>query len=164
MKVQQLWGVSTRVVMWIAGDQEVRIDATGVGTEAARARRRSCSTPKVDDTVSTHASLRASVQRNPILHAVVSCKWTLRGDRAQNARSEALNLVRNRRAAYPTWASSPARPPPVRISSLALGTGDIDCVYHFACPSCSPPSEQTHQRHRRPPPQSGKLQRTSQQG
>jgi len=48
MKVQQLWGVSTRVVMWIAGDQEVRIDATGVGTEAARARRRSCSTPKND--------------------------------------------------------------------------------------------------------------------
>jgi len=25
-------------------------------------------------------------------------------------------------------------PTPVRISSLALGTGDIDCVYHFALP------------------------------
>lgn len=36
MQVQQLWGVSTRVVMWIAGDQEVGIDATGVGTEMAR--------------------------------------------------------------------------------------------------------------------------------
>jgi len=33
----------------------------------------------------------------PILHAVVSCKWNLRSDRAQNARSEALNLVRNRK-------------------------------------------------------------------
>lgn len=25
-----------------------------------------------------------------------------------------------------------AEPTPIRISSLALGTGDIDCVYHFA--------------------------------
>lgn len=25
-----------------------------------------------------------------------------------------------------------AEPTPSRISSLALGTGDIDCVYHFA--------------------------------
>lgn len=27
-----------------------------------------------------------------------------------------------------------AEPTPSRISSLALGTGDIDCVYHFALP------------------------------
>ena len=27
-----------------------------------------------------------------------------------------------------------AEPMPNRISSLALGTGDIDCVYHFALP------------------------------
>jgi hypothetical protein len=25
-----------------------------------------------------------------------------------------------------------AEPTPARIASLALGTGDIDCVYHFA--------------------------------
>lgn len=25
-----------------------------------------------------------------------------------------------------------AEPTPIRIASLALGTGDIDCVYHFA--------------------------------
>jgi len=88
----------------------------------------------VDDTVATHASLRASVQPNPILHAVVSCKWTLRSDRAQNARSEALNLVRNRKGRLPHVVVVTGEPTPVRISSLALGTGDIDCVYHFALP------------------------------
>ncbi len=87
----------------------------------------------VDDTVATHASLRASVQPNEILHAVVSCKWTLRSDRAQNARSEALNLIRNRNR-LPHVVVVTGEPTPVRISSLALGTGDIDCVYHFALP------------------------------
>jgi hypothetical protein len=27
-----------------------------------------------------------------------------------------------------------AEPLPTRVSSLALGTGDLDCVYHFALP------------------------------
>ncbi|GAB4429770.1 MAG: hypothetical protein OHK0039_48420 [Bacteroidia bacterium] len=27
-----------------------------------------------------------------------------------------------------------SEPSPSRISSIALGTGDIDCVYHFALP------------------------------
>ena len=27
-----------------------------------------------------------------------------------------------------------AEPLPTRIASLALGTGDLDCVYHFALP------------------------------
>ncbi len=88
----------------------------------------------VDDTVALSASLRAVVQPRPILHAVVSCKWTLRSDRAQNARSEALNLVRNRKGRLPHIAVVTGEPTPTRISSLALGTGDIDCVYHFALP------------------------------
>ncbi|BDE17451.1 type II restriction endonuclease NgoMIV (plasmid) [Mycobacterium sp. 20KCMC460] len=88
----------------------------------------------VDETVATHASLRTSVQPNPLLHAVVSCKWTLRSDRAQNARSEALNLIRNRKGRLPHVVVVTGEPTPVRISSLALGTGDIDCVYHFALP------------------------------
>lgn len=88
----------------------------------------------VDDTVATRASLRAKMQPLPILHAVVSCKWTLRSDRAQNARSEALNLVRNRKGRLPHVAVVTGEPTPTRISSLALGTGDIDCVYHFALP------------------------------
>lgn len=88
----------------------------------------------VDETVAMRASLRAEVQPLPILHAVISCKWTLRSDRAQNARSEALNLVRNRKGRLPHVAVVTGEPTPTRISSLALGTGDIDCVYHFALP------------------------------
>ncbi|WP_298991816.1 NgoMIV family type II restriction endonuclease [uncultured Pseudokineococcus sp.] len=88
----------------------------------------------VDDDVAVHASLRASRQPRPLLHAVVSCKWTLRSDRAQNARSEALNLIRNRKGRLPHTVVVTGEPTPTRISSLALGTGDIDCVYHFALP------------------------------
>ena len=88
----------------------------------------------VDSSVATKAVLRASGQSRPILHAVISCKWTLRTDRAQNARSEALNLIRNRKGRLPHVAVVTAEPTPARISSLALGTGDLDCVYHFALP------------------------------
>ena len=70
----------------------------------------------------------------PSLHASVSCKWTLRSDRAQNAKSEALNLVRNRKGKLPHVVAVTGEPMPSRIASLALGTGDLDCVYHFALP------------------------------
>ena len=69
-----------------------------------------------------------------ILHASISCKWTLRSDRAQNARAEALNLVRNRKGPLPHVVAVTAEPLPSRIAALALGTGDLDCVYHFALP------------------------------
>ncbi len=68
----------------------------------------------------------------PILHASISCKWTLRSDRSQNARTEGLNLVRNRKGNLPHIVVVIAEPLPTRIASLALGTGDLDCVYHFA--------------------------------
>lgn len=67
-----------------------------------------------------------------ILHASISCKWTLRSDRAQNSRTEALNLIRNRKGKLPHIVAVTAEPTATRIASLALGTGDIDCVYHFA--------------------------------
>lgn len=70
----------------------------------------------------------------PLLHASVSCKWTLRSDRAQNARSEALNLIRNRKGRVPHIVAITAEPLPSRIASLALGTSDLDCVYHIALP------------------------------
>lgn len=70
----------------------------------------------------------------PILHASVSCKWTLRSDRGQNARTEALNLIRNRKGHTPHIVAVTAEPLPTRVASLALGTGDLDCVYHFALP------------------------------
>lgn len=88
----------------------------------------------VDDKSALLTSLRAKNQKQPILHASLSCKWTLRSDRAQNARSEGLNLVRNRKGRLPHIVVITGEPTPSRIASLALGTGDIDCVYHFALP------------------------------
>lgn len=86
----------------------------------------------VDDNVTTFASLRKKNGGLPLLHASISCKWTIRSDRAQNARSEALNLVRNRKGRLPHVVVVTAEPTPSRLASIALGTGDIDCVYHFA--------------------------------
>lgn len=86
----------------------------------------------VDETVTTLASLRKMNGGLPFLHASISCKWTIRSDRAQNARSEALNLVRNRKGRLPHVMVVTAEPTPSRLASIALGTGDIDCVYHFA--------------------------------
>jgi hypothetical protein len=86
----------------------------------------------VDDTTARLTSLRAANTTQPFLHASISCKWTLRSDRAQNARSEGLNLVRNRKGHLPHIVAITGEPTPNRIASLALGTGDIDCVYHFA--------------------------------
>lgn len=86
----------------------------------------------VDADVARHASLRKSNAGLPLLHASISCKWTIRSDRAQNARSEALNLIRNRKGRLPHMVAVTGEPLPSRLVSLALGTGDIDCVYHFA--------------------------------
>lgn len=76
--------------------------------------------------------LRRTVQAKPLLHAVVSCKWTLRSDRAQQARAEAQQLIRNRRGRAPHLVMVTGEPMPSRIAAVALGTGELDCVYHFA--------------------------------
>lgn len=91
---------------------------------------------KPDELVASLTPLRkANHQEAPcILHASISCKWTLRSDRGQNARTEALNLVRHRKGNLPHIVAVTAEPLPTRIASLALGTGDLDCVYHFALP------------------------------
>lgn len=86
----------------------------------------------VDDDISRLSSLRKKNWGRPLLHASISCKWTIRSDRAQNSRSEALNLVRNRKGRLPHVVVVTAEPTPSRLASIALGTGDIDCVYHFA--------------------------------
>ena len=90
--------------------------------------------PLVDSAVARHTPLRRFNKSLPTLHASISCKWTIRSDRVQNTRSEALNLVRNRKGRLPHIVSVVAEPLPSRIASIALGTGDIDCVYHFALP------------------------------
>lgn len=86
----------------------------------------------VDDTVCNLSDIRKSYGGLPILHASISAKWTMRSDRAQNSRTEALGLIRNRKGHLPHIVVVTGEPMPARIASLALGTGDIDCVYHFA--------------------------------
>lgn len=89
-----------------------------------------------DDPFCQLTPLRATNRVEPrcILHASISCKWTMRSDRAQNIRTEGLNLIRNRKGHTPHIAAVTAEPLPSRLASLALGTGDLDCVYHFALP------------------------------
>lgn len=88
----------------------------------------------VNDSISRYADLRKKNGGLPILHASISAKWTIRSDRAQNSRTEALGLIRNRKGRLPHIVVVTAEPLPSRLASIALGTGDIDCVYHFALP------------------------------
>src|SRR2546425_3525397 len=78
------------------------------------------------------APLRELINETSILHASISCKWTIRSDRAQNTRTEALNLIRNRKGKVPIVVAVTFEPLPTRIASIALGTGDLDCTYHGA--------------------------------
>jgi hypothetical protein len=84
----------------------------------------------VDDETSLKTAARKSNGAKPILHASISSKWTIRSDRSQNSRTEALNLIRNRKGRLPHIVVVTAEPMPSRIASVAMGTGDIDCVYH----------------------------------
>lgn len=86
----------------------------------------------IDETICKMADLRKGNGGKPILHASISAKWTMRSDRAQNSRTEALNLIRNRKGHLPHIVVVTGEPLPSRLASLALGTGDVDCVYHFA--------------------------------
>lgn len=91
--------------------------------------------PIVDKEQALLSPFRASNGETPgFIHAVVSCKFTMRSDRSQNTRSEALNLIRNRKGRAPHIVAVTAEPTMSRIASLALGTGDVDMVYHVMLP------------------------------
>lgn len=64
------------------------------------------------DSVAILTPLREANVNAPkgILHASISCKWTLRSDRAQNSRTEALNLIRNRKGNLPHIVAVTAEP------------------------------------------------------
>jgi hypothetical protein len=111
--------VSPDVMVWRVPEDDESISAgTGYLDDAENIARK---TP-----------LRRTNSDLNILHASVSCKWTLRSDRAQNARTEALNLIRNRKGRVPHVVFVTGEPMPSRIKSIAIGTGDVDCVYHMA--------------------------------
>jgi hypothetical protein len=69
---------------------------------------------------------------SPFLHAVVSCKWTIRSDRVQNIRHEYGQMIRHRRGRQPHLIAVTAEPLPSRLASIARGTGEVDAVYHIA--------------------------------
>ncbi len=88
-----------------------------------------------NDLLATHTPLRKGVNKDRVLlHASISCKWTIRSDRTQNIRTESQNLIRNRKGNLPHVVAVTAEPLPSRIAALAYGTGDLDSVYHFALP------------------------------
>ncbi|MBV7432862.1 NgoMIV family type II restriction endonuclease [Dermabacteraceae bacterium TAE3-ERU5] len=95
-----------------------------------------CNLPVVDNLSANLSTMRAKNYKTPVdlVHAVVSCKFTMRSDRAQNSRSEALSVIRNRKGRAPHIVVVTAEPSPSRLASLALGTGDIDTLYHIALP------------------------------
>ncbi len=99
------------------GDEEINLKAELVSSNGLSARL-------------TPFRASNSVEPNPLLLASISLKWTIRSDRAQNTRTEALNLIRNRKGRVPHIVVVTMEPLPTRIASLAMGTGDIDCTYH----------------------------------
>ncbi|WP_175953483.1 NgoMIV family type II restriction endonuclease [Schaalia sp. Marseille-Q2122] len=113
------YSISPDVVVLRAPESDAGINAGG---------------PLVDEHSGRFSILRQANQPHDIVHAVISCKWTLRSDRAQNARAEALSILRNRKGRAPHIVVVTGEPTPSRLASLALGTGDLDMVYHFALP------------------------------
>jgi hypothetical protein len=84
---------------------------------------------KPDVTVGLVVPLLGSL---PVLHAAVSCKWTIRSDRVQNVRHEFNQMIRHRRGRQPHLVAVTAEPLPSRLASIARGTGEVDAVYHVA--------------------------------
>lgn len=89
---------------------------------------------KLDITIATRAAL-------PKLVAGLSCKWSLRTDRAQDCLAQGAKLVANRRGRMPHYATLTMEPRPAMLRLLAYGSGSIDCVYHLALPELRDPAQ-----------------------
>ncbi|MBF0505924.1 MAG: hypothetical protein HQL09_03720 [Nitrospirae bacterium] len=91
--------------------------------------------PLVDKSVANNTVLfqDSGAEDVDLLHGIISVKWTIRSDRAQNARTEGAFSTRERRGRAPHFVVVVGEPRPSRIRSLAMGV-DIDCVYHVCLP------------------------------
>jgi hypothetical protein len=85
-----------------------------------------------DYLIAPDVTVGLSIAIGDLLHASVSCKWTIRSDRVQNIRHEAVILTRHRRGRQPHIVAVTAEPLPTRIAAIARGTGEVDSVYHVA--------------------------------
>ena len=70
-------------------------------------------------------SIRRANHEKPLLHASISCKLTLRSDRAQNARTEALTFIRDRNGRTPHIVLVTAEPVPSRLATIALALKEL---------------------------------------
>jgi hypothetical protein len=70
-----------------------------------------------------------------ILHAAVSCKFSIRSDRVQNIRHESVAMIRHRRGRSPHIVTVTSEPLPSRLASICRGTGEVDAVYHVCLPA-----------------------------
>jgi len=70
----------------------------------------------------------------PVLHAAVSCKFSIRSDRVQNIRHEGVAMIRHRRGRQPHIVVVTSEPLPSRLAAICRGTGEVDAVYHVCLP------------------------------
>ncbi len=73
----------------------------------------------------------------PVLHAAVSCKFSIRSDRVQNIRHEGVSMIRHRRGRQPHIVTVTSEPLPSRLAAICRGTGEVDAVYHVCLPELS---------------------------
>lgn len=73
----------------------------------------------------------------PVLHAAVSCKFSIRSDRVQNIRHEGVSMIRHRRGRQPHIVTVTSEPLPSRLAAICRGTGEVDAVYHVCLPQLS---------------------------
>jgi hypothetical protein len=66
----------------------------------------------------------------PVLHAAVSCKWTIRLTGAEHPARMLADDPPSPGPQRPPGAT--AEPLPTRLASIARGTGEVDAVYHIA--------------------------------
>jgi hypothetical protein len=132
-EVKRIANENPDLAVFVGNDYNVASDVV-MSRKPLSDKEISASGLSIDEISGTRSPLRERNNQLPILHASISCKWTMRSDRAQNSRFEALSLIRSRKGRVPHIVVVTGEPTPSRLASLALGTGDIDCVYHFALP------------------------------
>lgn len=69
------------------------------------------------------------------LAVALSCKWSLRTDRAQDCVSQGSKLVAQRRGRMPHFAVVTIETRPAMLKILADGSGAVDYVYHLDLPA-----------------------------
>ena len=85
-----------------------------------------------DEQLANPALSRSAHFTNHHLHAIISCKWKVHGNPPHGSYVLPTYRGRNCVGRFPHIVVVTAEPLPTRLAAIALGTGDVDCVYHFA--------------------------------